>query len=227
MAKLKRLVAPKFWRLEKKKSTLTVAVRPGAHKKFESIPMQILLREILKIAETGKEVNAILQNKQILVDGKIIKDHAFPVGLMDVVSIPQIRKSYRIAVSKDGLIPIEIPENEAKMKLAKVRSKNTLRKGKLQLNLSGGRNILAGKKDYATGDSILIELPGNKILDHFKLEKGSAALITKGKNSGKIVKIQKVQKGQIIADFDGKETEIKKDYLFVVGKNSPAIKVSD
>jgi small subunit ribosomal protein S4e len=227
MAKLKRLVAPKFWRLKKKKSTWTVAVRPGAHKKFESIPLQILLRDILKYAETGKEANSILQSKQILVGGKIIKHHNFPVGLMDVVSIPQLKKNYRIVVSKKGLIPIEIPENEAKTQLAKVLSKTVVRKGKLQLNLSGGRNILTDKKDYATGDSILIELPGNKILDHFKLEKGSAALIIKGYNSGRIVKIHKVQKGEIIADFDGKETEVKKDYLFVVGKNSPAIKVSE
>jgi len=227
MARLKRLTTPKFWRLKKKKSTWAVAVRPGAHKKFESIPMQILLRDVLKIAETGKEANLILQNKQVLVDGKIIKDHAFPVGLMDVVSIPQMKKNFRIVVAKDGLIPIEIPETEAKLKLAKIRNKKTLGKGKLQLNLTAGRNILADKKDYSTGDSILIELPENKILEHFKLDKGSTALIIKGSNSGKIVKIEKIKKGEITADLEGKETVVEKDYLFVVGKNSPAIKLSE
>jgi small subunit ribosomal protein S4e len=227
MARLKRLTTPKFWRLKKKKSTWAVAVRPGAHKKFESIPIQILLRDVLKIVETGKEANLILQSKQVLVDGKIIKDHAFPVGLMDVLSIPQIKKNFRIVAAKDGLIPIEIPETEAKLKLVKIRNKTILRKGKMQINLTGGRNILTEKKDYSTGDSILIELPENKILEHFKLDKGSVALIIKGPKSGKIVKIEKIKKGEITADLDGKETAVERDYLFVVGKNSPAIKVSD
>jgi len=226
MARLKRLVAPKFWKLLKKKSTWTVAVRPGAHKKFESIPLQILLRDVLKLVETGKEAQLILQNKQVLLDGKIVKDRAFAVGLMDVVSIPQIKKNFRIAV-KNGLLPIEISDSEAKMKLAKIRSKTTLRKGKIQLNLSGGRNLVADKKDYSTGDSILIQLPENRILEHFKLDKGNTGLIIKGPNSGRTVKIQKVDKGRIIVDLDGRDTEVKKDYLFVVGKNSPAIKVSE
>jgi len=227
MARLKRLVSPKFWKLKKKKSKWTIAVRPGAHKKFESIPMQILLRDILKVAETGKEAQQILQNKQVLVDGKIVKDHAFSVGLMDVVSIPLMKKNFRIVVAKNGLVPIEIPEKEAKLKLVKIRNKKTLAKGKIQLNLSGGRNILSNKKEYSSGDSILIELPENKVVEHFKLDKGSTALVTKGANSGKIVKIEKIKEGEITADFDGKETVVEKDYLFVVGKNSPAIKVSE
>ena len=55
MAKLKRLRTPKFWRIQRKGTKLTVSPRPGPHKKFECIPLQIIARDILKIVETGEE----------------------------------------------------------------------------------------------------------------------------------------------------------------------------
>jgi small subunit ribosomal protein S4e len=231
MAKLKRLVAPKFWRLEKKKSKWTVSVRPGPHKKERSIPLQIVLREILKLVETGKEAQNILNNKEVFVDGRVVTDHAFGVGLMDVISIPKIKKYYRVVPNPKGFILIEIPENEAKLKLLRINSKTVIKKGKMQLNLHDGRNLLVPKDEYSSGDSILVEVPEMKIVDHVKLAPGSLILLFEGKDIGTIGKVKEVVTGhgeaRIAYEVEGVADETIKDHVIVIGKNKPLIKVGE
>jgi len=231
MARLKRLVAPKFWRLEKKKSKWTVAVRPGPHKKFDSIPLQIILRDILKIVETGKEARSVLTNREVLVDGRVVKDHAFPVGLLDVVAIPKIKKYYRIVPYKHGFTLVEISEGESKHKLLKIMDKKILKKGRVQLNLHDGRNLIVAKDEYATGDSILVELPKMKIVEHVKLAPGNMILIFEGKHIGTTGKIKEVvvSKGKgpnkVVYEVHGEGDETIKDHVIVVGKSKPLVTV--
>lgn len=231
MARMKRLTSPKFWRLEKKKSKWTVPVRPGPHKKERSIPLQIVLRDILKFVETGKEAQNILNNKEVFVDGRIITDHAFGVGLMDVISIPKIKKYFRVVPSAKGFILIEIPENESKLKLLRINNKTVITKGKMQLNLHDGKNLLVPKGEYSTGDSILVELPGMKIVDHVKLGPGSLILLFEGKDIGRTGKVKEIVTGhgeaRISYEVEGVADETIKDHVIVIGKNKPLIKVGE
>ena len=116
---LKRLAAPEFWPIPKKKYTWTFAPSPGPHKKEECIPLAIIVRDILGLAETGKEAKRIIKAREILVDGRVRTDHKYPVGLLDVISIPKINKHYRVVPFKNGLKLIEIDESEAKKKILK------------------------------------------------------------------------------------------------------------
>ena len=234
MAKLKRLLAPKFWKIPKKAFKWTVSPRPGPHKKFECIPLLIIVRDILKLAETGKEAKRIIKSGEILVDGKKRKDYAFPVGLMDVVSIPKIKKFYRVLPFKNGLKLAEISEEKANKKICRISRKTLVKGGKVQLNLHDGRNLLIEKDEYKTGDSILIELPSQKILEHVKLEEGNLGLVLKGKNAGKIGRIKKIVKrkrmvehNKVICELDNKDVEIRKEHVFVVGREKPLIKMSE
>ena len=230
--KLKRLLAPEFWRLPKKLAKFVVSPRPGPHKKFECIPLLVIVRDILKLAETGKEAKKIIKRGEILIDGRPRRDHAYPAGLMDVIAIPKIKKYFRILVGKKGLVLQEIPKKESKVKICRIDNKTYVKGGKLQLNLHDGRNILVEKDEYKTGDSLLIELPSQKILKHVKFEKGALALLVKGENAGKIAKIKRIVKrralresSKIVCELEGKALEIRKDYVIVVGKEKPLIEI--
>lgn len=231
--KLKRMRAPSYWKIEKKNAKWVVSPRPGPHKKNECIPLQIILRDILKLAETRKEAKTIINKGEVLVDGMLKKDYAFPIGLMDSISIPKIKKYYRMLLSESGLELKEIPEEEKNKKICRINGKTLVKKGKLQLNLHDGRNVLVGKDSYKTGDSVLIEVPSQKILEHLKLEKGSVGLITKGRNSGKIAMIKEVvieesgEPNRVICKLENKEVEVRKDHVFVVGKEKPALNISE
>lgn len=227
---LRRLLAPKFWKVEKKRSKWVVSPRPGPHKKEECIPLLIIIRDILRLAETAKEAKSIIKRGEIKVDGRVVKDHAFPVGLMDVVSIPKIGKSYRVILTKKGLGLVEVKDD--KLKICKIVGKRLVKGGKIQISLHDGRNLLPDENKYKTGDSVLIELPHQKLIDHLKLEKGNLVLILSGKNRGEVGVIKKIierrfmtERGKVICKVKDKEKEVLKEHTFVIGREKPLVEV--
>lgn len=181
--------------------------------------------------ETGKEAKAIISKGEILVDGRIRKDNAYPVGLFDAISIPTSNQFYRAVPSSGGFNVIEIPQDEANVKICKIESKTLVKKGKVQLNLNDGRNILVDGGKFSTGDSLLVEVPSSKVKDHLKLVKGSIGIILKGKNSGKSAEVKEIlagkfrQPSRIICEIEGKDAEVLKGNFIVVGKEKPLITV--
>lgn len=219
---LKRYSMPEYWNVPKKANVFVVRPMPGAHKMDECIPLQIILRDILKVAQTGKEVKQILNSEKILVDKKTRKEPKYPVGLMDIVEIPDIKKYYRINTNKSGLYLEDIKETEADRKLCKIVGKTTLKGGLTQLNLHDGRNIILKKNAYNVGDSLLIHLPDQKILRHIKFQKGEPAMIISGKNMGIRGKINDIkrrktmlEKSTVTIKTAEKEIETLLDYAMV------------
>jgi small subunit ribosomal protein S4e len=226
---MKRLVAPKFWPIEKKTRKFVTEPRPGPHLKSKCIPIGLVLRDMLNYAQTVKEVKSILQSSTVKVDDRVIKDHCFPVGLMDVISVGS--EYYRVLPGKKVLYLRKISKEEAKIKLSMIKNKSCV-KGKLQLNLHDGKNIRAEKDNYKTGDVFVIDFEKG-IKDVLKFEKGAIVLITDGHNIGSVGKIEKIivtkstQPNQIKIKLEDKDVAIPKDYVFVVGKTKPVISLGD
>jgi small subunit ribosomal protein S4e len=62
----------------------TYAPKPsaGPHKTRECLPLIIFLRNRLKYALNGKEVQNILMQRLVKVDGKVRTDSTYPAGFM-------------------------------------------------------------------------------------------------------------------------------------------------
>jgi small subunit ribosomal protein S4e len=221
MTRLKRLFAPKWWPIERKNKKYTFAPR-GAYKRELSLPLLLFVRDVLRLAENRKEAWNVIKKGEILVDGRKRKDPNFGLGLFNVIEIPSVKKTWR-AVPKNGLSFIEIPENESKLKLCKIVDKKSLKGNKTQINLNDGRNILTNEK-YSTYDSLLIQVPEQKIVDHIKFAEKSVCMIFKGKNAGMIGKIKTIEKDRILMDNE-KTVEVPKDFVIVVGRDEPLIKL--
>ena len=146
---------------------------------------------------------------------------------MDVVSFPSTKEAYRIIFNKQGkLSSIKIDGKEASQKICKIVGKTPIKGGKIQLNLFDSRNIIIDKNDYSVGDSLLIEVPSQKIISHFKLEKGASIILTAGKHISMEGKIENSDGEKIIfKNKDNESTTTSKKYAFVVGKEKAAIKV--
>ena len=221
MTRLKRLFAPKWWPIERKNKKYTFAPR-GAYKRELSLPLLLFVRDVLRLAENRKEAWNVIKKGEILVDGRKRKDPNFGLGLFNVIEIPSVKKTWR-AVPKNGLSFIEIPENESKLKLCKIVDKKSLKGNRTQINLNDGRNILTNEK-YSTYDSLLIQVPEQKIVDHIKFAEKSVCMIFKGKNAGMIGKIKTIEKDRILMDNE-KTVEVPKDFVIVVGRDEPLIKL--
>jgi small subunit ribosomal protein S4e len=220
---LKRLAVPTSWPVKKRGITYITRPKPGPHSMKEGFSLKILLRDILNVAKTSSEVKYILQHKEVKIDGAKKNDVKFPVGLMDTVEFAD--KFYRIVLKKDNLQLVDIDKKEAGLKLCKIKNKSTV-KGKIQLNLSDGRNILVEKDEYKTGDTLLITVPKQEIKEHVKFEKGCMIYLIGGKHIGDIGKIEDIIDKKITyKKEDGELVETLKRYVFVIGKDKPLIKI--
>ncbi|MBW3004734.1 30S ribosomal protein S4e [Candidatus Woesearchaeota archaeon] len=222
---LKRLVTPKSWTLLKKEDTFVVRPRPGAHPAKLSMPITLLLKR-LGYASTTAEVKKILNTKEVLVDGRRVKEHKFPVGLMDVITIKDTNDALRIVLDKKGRLKV-IPadKDETTFKLCRVKKKTALKKGKIQLNLSDNRNILTDKTAVKAGDTVLITVPFQEIKEHLPLEKGALIYLIGGKHIGHKGIIDNIEGDKLIFTEAKKKYESLKRYAFVIGKGKEAIKL--
>ncbi|WP_323736195.1 30S ribosomal protein S4e [Methanosphaera sp. ISO3-F5] len=227
---LKRFKAPKTWPIHKKEEKWTTKTSAGPHALDKSLPLVMVLRDILNVAENAREAKIILNNGDVLVDGTARKDHRFPVGFMDVISIPKLNKYYRLIPDYKGrLVLNEIEEKDASFKLVSIENKTTIKGGKTQLNLHDGRNVIIEEDDYKTSDVLLLNVPEQNISDSIKFEVGSLALITGGKHTGEIGKIEEINITKssksntvLIATEEGSFLTLAK-YVFVVGTDKPVI----
>lgn len=239
---LKRLAAPKFWKMPRKTHKWVVKPTPGPHQIDNCIPLQVLIRDYLKLSHTAREVRFILNKGYVRVDGRVIKDAKFPVGLMDVIYFEKLDKAYRILPSSKGLIPYQIPVKESFFKLRKIVGKTTVRGGHIQLNMHDGYNLLVRISDpknpiedvYKRHDALKMSLQDFSVLKHIRLEKGVYVLITGGRNIGRWGRLAEITSGSLTSDPSAlieAEGGVKMytilDYVFPIGVNKPLISLPE
>ncbi|MHA1210877.1 MAG: 30S ribosomal protein S4e [Candidatus Heimdallarchaeota archaeon] len=229
----KRIASPRNWVLERKKHKFAFRVNPGPHGKAKSIPLGILLRDVLKIVETARELKIILNKKLVKIDGRSVTDPKFPVGLMDVVHIDKLNKTYRILPHHSHVLkPEEIKKTGKLNKACQIMNKTTIKGGITQINLHDGRNIRLPmepgiEQKYQTKDTIVINLPKQEIVQHFPFKKGMYAIIIDGRNVGKQGTIKEVQwrfgprASTVILTSPEGEVQTTPEYIFVLGEKSP------
>jgi small subunit ribosomal protein S4e len=163
---------------------------------------------------------------------------------MDVISIPDIAKSYRVFPSYKGLILNEIGNDESKFKISRIENKTVIGNGNVQLHLHDGSNIVVKIADpknpqedvYATLDTLKISLPEGQIIGHTKMKEKDYGLITGGKNVGKHGKITEIEKAEAkkrrnalvtIQDNEGKQYQTILDFVFAVGESQSLISLTE
>jgi small subunit ribosomal protein S4e len=229
--RVKRQMAPTFWDIRRKESQFVMRVKPGPHPKKSSYPLGMVLRDAIKVTHTAKESQLILNEGKVKVDGITRRDSNLAVGLMDVVELAN-GQAYRL-VPKDSelLVPVAVEETEKAIKLAKITSKVTIKGNKLQYGFHDGKTLITDA-NMKVGDTCLFELPGAKVTDHIKFEKGATALIITGENAGKVGKIEEIREGifslptRAFVSVDDRTVELPVEMVMVVGKDKPLIKVS-
>ena len=229
--KLKRQMAPLFWGINRKNKRFAITVKPGSHSKNRSIPTAILLRDVLKMVTTLREAKSVIYNGKINVDGITRKSLHHSIGLMDVIELQGISDVYRLVPTHGHILqPIKIDSSEKSKKIVKVTSKTTIRGKKTQLGFHDGRTIIADNS-VNVGDSCLIQIPEQKILDVIKLEKNSLVIVTKGVNTGQIGHINNINEAtftlskRINLTIDKKKFEMPADLVIAVGKKKPVIQI--
>ena len=193
------------------------------------MPITLVLRDVLDVAKTAREVRYILHNELAQIDGRVVKDTRRGVGLMDVLTVGE--ENFRCVLDHNGRLRYRpISAKEAAWKVCRIEGKTTIKGGQTQLNLHDGRTIRYPDPVINESDTVMVDIATNKITDHIKYDAGALVMITGGRNRGRVGVIQRREKhkGSVevvhVKDAGGHEFATRSSNTFVIGEgNKPMI----
>lgn len=233
---LKRHQSPAFWPIHRKRNTWTVKPSPGPHKIGTSIPINIIIRDSFKYATTSKEAKRLIKESKIIVDGKARLDERFPIGLMDVLQLPDSGESFRVLPDHKGRLKLlQISREDSDFKLCQIKGKTSISGNRTQLNLHDGKNILipAQADNYKVYDVIKIKIPDQEILEHIEFKEMMQCILIGGKSQGSVGMLIGIgsepgwKKTATIRTSEGVDIRTLAKYVFIIGQNEPMISLKE
>jgi len=192
----KRTQMPNTWPIPRKGRRQRFIANPS-HSKNKSITILAILRDLLKIANTRKEVKYIVSNGDVLINNKIRKDEKFPVFAFDTVNLSKLNKYYRLEIVNKKYVLNEIDAKQSEFKTTKIIGKKVLSKKNIQMNLEDGTNLIYNK-EFKVGDSVVFNTKENKIEKILSLKPKANVEIIGGKHAGEkgeILSVEKMKRG--------------------------------
>ncbi|MCL5788495.1 MAG: 30S ribosomal protein S4e [Candidatus Marsarchaeota archaeon] len=239
---IKRYAAPSYWPTYKKEYKWVVKPSAGPHALADSLPLLVVLRDLMHVVDSSHEAKVVLNDNRIRVNGRVQRTIDFPIGVMDLISIPDSDTYVRILPFRGKLIAHQVSRGERDFRLLRVENKTCVPGLKIQLNLTGGVNVLlplsnpydAKNVKYSTMDTVKTNVQGTELLEHYRMQKGAYVLAVKGKNSGEhgtlkeTVESFKRRKTLVrVEKANGESFETIIDYIYVVGDNAPIISLPE
>jgi small subunit ribosomal protein S4e len=226
----KRITVPKSWPIARKTEPWVPKVSPGPHTAADSMPLLIVLRDILKLADNAREAKRILYEGKVLVDGRVQKDFKLPVGIFDIISVPLLNQHFRVLKDSRGMFYMSPVEASDARKLVRIENKTIITGKKQQINLNDGSNKLVDG-EFKPGDSLVLSLPERNIEERIEFKEGNMAMIVGGKHTGQTGRLKTIhvvrssQPNRVTITSDNGDFETIVDYVYMIGKEQPAIKL--
>lgn len=167
----------------------------------DSVPVVVAVRDILHLASTTKEVQKMINQKLLKINGRTVRDFHESIRLFNIF---EADKAYKLTLLPTGKFSFE--ETKEKERLCKVIGRKILSGNVVQLNLHDGTNVLS-KEKINIGDSLYLDFSG-KIKSHIVVEKGKNAFIMAGRYIGLEGKIESVSEKKVSVKFKEASSEL-------------------
>ena len=166
----------------------------------------------------------ICVDRNVKVDGKIRTDPNFPAGFMDVVEIPKSKDQFRLIFDTKGRYVLHsLSDEEKKFKLCKVKRQEMSKKKIPFIVTHDGRTIRYPDPAISVDDVVKVDIESGKIISFNKFEIGKLAMITKGRNTGRVGTIMSVEKHPgsfdiaTVRDSTGNTFSTRQENVFIIG----------
>jgi small subunit ribosomal protein S4e len=128
-----------------------------------------------------------------------------------------------------GMFYLQSVDASDAKRLVRIANKTTIKGGKLQLNLNDGSNMIVDG-DYKAGDSLVLSLDDGKIADRIEFKEGNLAMVIGGQHTGQVgtlkaIYVVKSSRPNRVVISGQKEFETIVDYVYMIGRDTPAINV--
>ncbi len=192
--KTKRQMVPSTVMIPRKTYFWSVTPQTGKHNKESAIALLTVLRDYAKLGDKEREITRILSAGEVKIDGRVVKERRTAVGFMDIISIPAIKKSYRVMYDTKGRLVIrEEIEKNSDLKPMKVMKKVITKGGKIQLSFHDGQNIITNDASIKPGDVLIVKVPEKEIKEVIKMQAGNKVFLTGGSHVGTVATVKKIE----------------------------------
>ncbi len=188
---IKRLYAPKYFDIHRKEHKYVVKQNPGRHSLQKSVALSLIIRK-LAITSTRFESDKVIKGGLVGVNGNVVKETKFPVGLNDMITVGP--ESYTIGINERGQISINKGEKSGKLQIYKIIGKYKSRGNQIMLRLHDG-SAVKGKAEMNVNDSVAVSQ--GKISKVIKLDAGSKCEVIDGVHVGIFGTIREIGKGDM------------------------------
>lgn len=229
--KTKRMMLPRTIKIPRKEYFWGVTARAGAHRKQEAVPLLIVLRDYLHLGDKEREITRTLSNGMVTVDSRTVKEKGYSLGFMDIVSLKDQEKYYRIIYSRKGILSVGAEDAAMKdYKLLKIKGKHVVSGKRMQFSFHDGTNRFLDNNDLRTGDVLKINLNDRSIVATYKFAKGSKVYLTGGTHIGEIATIREIEiKSSSRANMVHFEEGFSSlaEYAFVIGSGTDVYRIPE
>mmetsp|Transcript_14869 Transcript_14869/g.20831 ORF Transcript_14869/g.20831 Transcript_14869/m.20831 type:complete len:247 (+) Transcript_14869:1465-2205(+) len=222
----KRISSNTIFRFDKTSGIFNTKISQGPYDKFQSITLFNIVKKYLKFGHKFKEIRRIIKQGNFYVDGKMRLNYKYPIGLMDVISIPKIYKSYRLLLSKTGKVKLyETKPFNKNFKICKIISIIQKKKNSKCIITHDKKEIRISSTKAKINDSILLQNATNQIIYILKFKIGNLVLILFGKHIGSLGVIYDIKKDVngrkfvYVNKFNGQRILKSSDDLMVIGES--------
>lgn len=196
--KQKRISAHPVRNIARKEFVWTIKTMPGPHTTNTSVPLGMILRDMMGMSRTMRETKHLLSKGVVQIDGVTRKEHQYAVGLFDIVTIPSAKKTYRLVLDTKGRMTLHEIQGAVPMKPAKVLRKVLAKGKKLQIQTHDGNTYKGISEKINVGDSVLVG--SAKVSNHLPLVNGSHVFITGGTHVGEVAQVKGMVPGTMKRD---------------------------
>ena len=126
---MKRLAMPRSWPLPRKTSVWVQRPDPCGHPIDRCMPIGIVLRDILGVAGTRREVSQILNKNVVEVDGRVVTSTGRGVGILDILTVGD--QNYMCILDNRGRLAYNpISKKNAGIKFCRLNGKTTIKEAR-------------------------------------------------------------------------------------------------
>ncbi|MDE1856915.1 MAG: hypothetical protein KGH98_02405 [Candidatus Micrarchaeota archaeon] len=185
--------APQYYALHRKEQFYVSKPRAGRHTASTSMPLSLLLKKI-EVVRTSGEAERILLDGKVMVNGRVVKDPKYAVGLNDLVEIPDAEKSFSVSVDEMAHFAAMEADKDYKH-IYKVVGKYKTSGGKVMVRLHDGTSVASDGK-VNVNDSVVLGKE-RKIEKVLHLKEGSSCFVMAGVHVGASGSIKQLKEGSM------------------------------
>lgn len=231
---LKRHSMPTAWPIQRKTIPFVSRPKPGSHKREYVVSALIIFRDVLNVAKNTKEAKFIINNQQVLLNGKQITNVKQPIGLFDVIEIPATKQKYSVLFDTNGKIHLSTAKQD--IALLKIVGKKQVKGGKLQLNFMNGYNLFVDENTFnkvSLQDTIAYDFKKKSITSTIPLAPKSFVYIYDGKFQGQFGQVNEftnysgLTKDAVEIEINGVAQKTIKEYCYAIGTKAEDLKRFD